>query len=136
MNCPDCQAEIQGRPEQCPECGIELRAPAPPRKQSDAAKYAIIAVSVLVVLGVLAFVASNMGGSTCKECKGKGYTLCMNCKDGVNKCLSCKGTGSDLQTFSTCQACNGKRVTPVCQRCKGQPKKSCPTCQGSGQVSE
>ncbi len=135
MNCPDCQAEFKGRPAACPECGIELRAPAPRPQQSDAVKYMVIAVSIIAVLIVLGLVASNMGGGPCPECRGKGNILCENCKDG-NKCLQCKGTGNDLGTFSTCQVCLGKKVTTTCMKCKGSPSKQCRTCSGSGQVGK
>ncbi len=136
MNCPDCQAEIKGRPAACPECGIELRAPAPRPQQSDAVKYIVIAVSIIAVLAVLGFVASNMGDSPCPECKGKRVILCENCKDGTNRCLQCKGGGFDLGTQSTCSVCMGKKVTTTCMKCKGTPSKQCRTCEGTGQVGK
>jgi hypothetical protein len=135
--CPECNASVGKADAACNACGIELGAPPPPpppAQQSDGAKYAMIIGGIIVAAIVLLFLSSGMGGSKCKECKAKGYTICVVCKDGRPKCQLCKGSGADPSTQSTCASCGGRGTAQVCYNCKGTPKKTCPSCGGSGSV--
>ena len=85
---------------------------------------------------VATFLSGAMGSHKCPECKGKGTWTCVVCKGQTPKCVNCKGTGNDPQTFSTCMTCGGKGTAQVCYNCKGTWKKACPKCGGSGSVNE
>jgi hypothetical protein len=132
--CPECGKPVDLKDEACKSCGFELEEapPPPPKPKSDAAQYGIIIGIIVAIAVVLLIFSSAMGSTTCKDCKGKGFVKCLNCKDGRNRCIVCKGSGADPQTQSTCMHCGGKGVTPECERCKGQPKKPCPSCGGTG----
>ncbi len=133
--CPECSSPLPLRAWKCEKCGLELERPAPPppQKVSDGAQYAIIGGVIVAIVAVLLILSSAMGSTkTCQDCRGKGSVTCLLCKDGVNKCLLCKGTGNDPQTFSTCMRCNGSGRSAVCERCRGTPKKTCPSCGGAG----
>ena len=135
--CPECDANVGKADAACKACGAELGEMAPPpvaKPASDASQYGIIIGVIVVVAALLIFVSSAMGSSKCKECKAKGVTTCVVCKGGTPKCQNCKGSGSDPQTFSTCQTCGGKGSSQVCYNCKGTWKRPCRSCGGSGSV--
>jgi hypothetical protein len=135
LTCPACDEAVRRTDVECPSCGTELNPVAPPPKApvSDSSKYLMIVGGLLVGVLILVFMASGMGGSTCGECKGKKYVVCLNCKGGEAKCIYCKGNGFDQQTQSTCLKCNGTGKAGVCEKCHGNPKKTCPSCNGTGE---
>ena len=133
--CPECDAAVKSQDAACRSCGAELgemAPPPPPAPPSNTQQYGIIIGVIVVVAALLIFVSSAMGTSRCKECKGKGVVSCVVCKGSTPKCQNCKGSGADPQTFSTCQTCGGKGTASVCYNCKGNPKKTCPSCGGAG----
>lgn len=135
--CPECDAPVAVNARSCKACGLGEGEPPPYAKvgppRSDGASYGIIIGVIVGIIVVVLFLASFMGGTTCGECKGKKVVVCGNCRDGVAKCVLCKGTGSDPQTFSTCMQCQGRGTASTCAKCKGDPKRACPTCGGKGQ---
>ena len=133
--CPECDANVGKQDAACKACGAELgelAPPPPPREPSSGQQYGIIIGVIVVVAALLIFVSGAMGSSKCKECKGKGVVSCVVCKGSTPKCQNCKGSGNDPQTFSTCQKCSGSGVSPICAVCKGQARKTCPSCGGNG----
>jgi hypothetical protein len=138
MKCPECKATVGPDDIECKQCGMELDAPPPPppprREMSDGSKYGIIVGVLLVGAVILVLIAGSMSSSVCKECKGKGVVSCFTCKGGKDspKCLWCKGTGSDPQTFSTCEHCRGTGGAQQCPKCQGRGKWTCPSCGGEG----
>jgi len=135
LTCPACDEAVKRTDIECPSCGTELNPVAPPPKApvSDSSKYMMIVGGVLVAAIILIFMASGMGGSTCGECKGRKTVTCQNCKGGDVKCIYCKGQGTDQQTQSTCLKCNGSGKAGSCDKCHGNPKKACPSCNGTGE---
>jgi hypothetical protein len=100
---------------------------------ADNTRYMIIIGSIIGIIVVVLLLTSMMGpAGTCKECRGKGSVVCQNCKDGKPKCLACKGSGNDPQTFSTCMACRGTGAAPSCPHCQGAGRRTCPACRGAG----
>jgi len=141
VDCPECGKPVSETAPSCKHCGAEFgdAAPPPPRRQEmgDSAKYMIIIGSIVAIVAVVLLVASGMGGTKhCGDCKGKGTLICTNCREGTPKCGGCKGSGKDPQTFSTCATCNGSGAASVCPKCKGEPKRKCPSCGGSGQIKQ
>jgi hypothetical protein len=134
LKCPACDEAVKRTDVECPSCGTELNPVAPPPKApvSDSSKYLIIVGVLVVAAAILIFVASGMQGGPCAACKGKRYTVCVNCKDGVKKCAGCKGTGFDQQTQGTCLTCSGSGRRDVCPKCNDNPKRQCLTCDGTG----
>ena len=134
--CPECDANVGKSDAACKSCGAELGEAAPPPPAgppSNAQQYGIIIGVIVVVAALLIFISGAMGSSKCKECKGKGVIACVVCKGGPAKCQVCKGSGSDPQTFSTCATCGGKGTASTCYVCKGNWKRTCPSCGGAGQ---
>ena len=137
--CPECNANVGKADAACKACGAELgemAPPPPPAPPSNAQQYGIIIGVIVVVAALLIFLSGAMGSTKCKECKGKGTWVCVVCKGGPAKCITCKGSGNDPQTFSTSQTCGGKGTASVCYNCKGTWKKACPNCGGSGSVNK
>ena len=136
LTCPACDEAVKRTDVECPGCGTELNPVAPPPKApvSDSSKYMMIVGGILVAVLILVFMASGMGSSPCGECKGKKYVTCKNCTGGNAKCIYCKGRGYDEQTQSTCLKCQpaGSGQAGVCEKCRGNPRKACPTCDGTG----
>jgi hypothetical protein len=137
ITCPECGKPIKdAAADVCPHCNVELAAappPAPVRKPDDTQKYMILVGSLVGIVLLVLLASSFMKGTAdCRDCKAKGYITCDNCKTGKAKCLFCKGTGNDPQTFSTCPQCNGSGTAPVCPRCQGRTKITCPACGGTG----
>ena len=137
FNCPECGEVVSQTAASCKHCGVDLTevAPPPPAPPNDAVKYITIVGIILTVCLVLYFVTTGMTTSQkCNECKGRKVIVCTNCKDGPPRCTGCKGTGKDQGTFSTCGRCNGTGSSARCEACKGEPKKTCKVCGGTGEI--
>ena len=134
--CPECEAPVPVNARTCKACGLGEGEPPPYARvgppRSDGATYGIIIGGLVAAVVVVLFLASFMGGQTCGECNGKKIVTCGSCTSGVAKCVMCKGSGSDPQTFSTCMTCQGKGSGGSCQKCGGDGKKICPSCDGKG----
>jgi hypothetical protein len=137
--CPECGAEAKRGAKACEACGAELgpKRPPPPQEASDTAKYAAIIGALVVIIAIVLFVAGGMGGSKhCQDCRGKGTIVCANCRTGTPKCVACKGSGKDQQTFSTCGRCGGKGEEASCSKCRGTPRTKCVSCGGDGVLEQ
>ena len=134
--CPECGAAVSARATSCKACGLGMDdPPLPPLPTSSGdsnAYFKVIGGIVGVVVLVLVLALAMGGASTCGECKGKGRVVCTRCTSGQAKCASCRGEGTDPQTFSTCAACKGRGTTGACTACGGNPKIACPSCDGAG----
>lgn len=137
--CPQCGKTVSMAATVCKYCGEQF-APDPRlsvRPRSDAAKYLMIGGGVVAAILILLLVAPLLRATRpCADCRSAGTVICVNCKDGTAKCLVCKGSGRDPQNFSTCQGCKGKGTAAVCGRCNGTPIKTCPSCDGSGEIPQ
>ncbi|MCX2717127.1 hypothetical protein OQH61_05190 [Helicobacter sp. MIT 21-1697] len=81
--------------------------------------------------------------STCKDCAGKGFVKCTNCKGGLVNCSAwgCdKGrvkkkhkdkNGIERTYFEDCSRCRGTGKME-CGKCKGNGVVDCRTCNASG----
>jgi len=83
------------------------------------------------------FVTVNSKGSqTCPHCGGTKKEPCPNCKgEGKLDCPQCGGDGTDAKGQG-CGTCQGQGTVP-CDQCggSGNTGKDCPTCGGTGVLS-
>jgi hypothetical protein len=86
---------------------------------------------------------SGSGSADCTKCGGRG-SFEVDCRKCTGKrvvdCPRCSGKGV---VPATCTACNGQKmvvcpvchgVTPKCEVCKGEGKRSCLLCRGTGTI--
>ncbi|MEW6358446.1 MAG: hypothetical protein AB1696_19085 [Planctomycetota bacterium] len=98
------------------------------------------------------------GTIECITCNGKGkvrpYIQCEVCKGSgrsEERCLKCRGAGTDSKTRQPCDACGGSGKIPcgvcngkgnridekkeiTCRECQGQGRIACPNCAGTGKA--